>query len=68
MSVFSLRLPNSLQDDVKLAAQDDGISINQFIMLYQKVRALQKSIVCRGDACHHSVFSDGNYLCKRSNF
>jgi uncharacterized protein (DUF1778 family) len=45
MSVFSLRLPNSLQDDIKIAAQDDGISINQFIMLAvaEKVSALKQA-------------------------
>ena len=45
MSVFSLRLPNSLQNDLKHAAQDDGISINQFIMLAvaEKISALKQA-------------------------
>lgn len=45
MSAFSLRLPNSLQNDLKMAAQDDGISINQFIMLAvaEKISALKQA-------------------------
>jgi len=31
MSTLSLRLPNSLHDEVKLLAKKEGISINQFI-------------------------------------
>lgn len=31
MSTLSLRLPDSLHEQVKLLAKNDGISINQFI-------------------------------------
>ncbi|MBL3529675.1 MAG: toxin-antitoxin system HicB family antitoxin [gamma proteobacterium endosymbiont of Lamellibrachia anaximandri] len=31
MSTLSLRLPNSLHEEVKLLAKNEGISINQFI-------------------------------------
>ncbi len=31
MSNFSLRLPNSLHDDLKAIANRDGVSVNQFI-------------------------------------
>ena len=33
MSVLSLRLPKSLHEQLKELAQEEGISINQFIML-----------------------------------
>ncbi|MFN8440842.1 MAG: toxin-antitoxin system HicB family antitoxin [Caldilineaceae bacterium] len=33
MSVLSLRLPHSMHDHVKDLAQQEGVSINQFIML-----------------------------------
>ena len=33
MSVLSLRLPHSMHDHVKDLAKQEGISINQFIML-----------------------------------
>ncbi len=31
MSILSLRLPDSLHEEVKLLAKNEGISINQFI-------------------------------------
>ena len=33
MSVLSLRLPNSIHTHIKDLAQQEGVSINQFIML-----------------------------------
>ena len=45
MPNFSLRLPNSLQSDVKQAAILENISINQFIMLAvaEKITALKQA-------------------------
>ena len=45
MPNFSLRLPNSLQSDVKHAASLENISINQFIMLAvaEKITALKQA-------------------------
>lgn len=33
MSALSLRLPKSLHEQLKELAQEDGISVNQFVML-----------------------------------
>lgn len=43
MSTLSLRLPDSLHNSLKRAADQDGISINQFISLAvaEKLSALQ---------------------------
>ena len=43
MSTLSLRLPDSLHNNLKRAADEDGISINQFISLAvaEKLSALQ---------------------------
>ena len=43
MSTLSLRLPESLHNSLKRAADEDGISINQFISLAvaEKLSALQ---------------------------
>lgn len=43
MSTLSLRLPDSLHNNLKRAAEADGISINQFISLAvaEKLSALQ---------------------------
>lgn len=45
MPNFSLRLPNSLQRDIKHAATLENISINQFIMLAvaEKITALKQA-------------------------
>ncbi|MDJ0756680.1 MAG: toxin-antitoxin system HicB family antitoxin [Ardenticatenaceae bacterium] len=45
MSVLSLRLPNSLHEEVRNLARDEGISINQFIMLAvaEKIASLRTS-------------------------
>ena len=45
MPNFSLRLPNSLQEDVRQAALQENISINQFIMLAvaEKITAFKKA-------------------------
>ncbi|ACF43497.1 toxin-antitoxin system HicB family antitoxin [Pelodictyon phaeoclathratiforme] len=42
MSVLSLRLPKSLHEQLREVAQEEGISVNQFIMLAaaEKVAAL----------------------------
>jgi len=42
MSALSLRLPNSLHEQVKGLAREDGVSVNQFIMLAvaEKVSAM----------------------------
>lgn len=42
MSTLSVRLPNSVHNAVKTFAQDDGISINQFIIsaVIEKMTAL----------------------------
>ena len=43
MSTLSLRLPDSLHNNLKRAAEEDGVSINQFISLAvaEKLSALQ---------------------------
>lgn len=43
MSTLSIRLPESLHRNLKIAAQADGVSINQFISLAvaEKLAALQ---------------------------
>ena len=43
MSTLSLRLPDSLHNNLKRAADEDGVSINQFISLAvaEKLSALQ---------------------------
>lgn len=43
MSTLSLRLPDSIHRHLKRAAEDDGISVNQFISLAvaEKLSALQ---------------------------
>ena len=43
MSTLSLRLPDSLHNHLKRAAEEDGISINQFISIAvaEKLSALQ---------------------------
>ncbi|MFT4589186.1 MAG: hypothetical protein ACI8QF_003296 [Limisphaerales bacterium] len=43
MSTLSLRLPDSLHKNLKRAADEDGISINQFVSLAvaEKLSALQ---------------------------
>lgn len=45
MSVLSLRLPNTLHEQVREMAQAEGISINQFVALAvaEKVAVLQAS-------------------------
>ena len=45
MPNFSLRLPNSLQEDVRQAALQENISINQFIMLAvaEKITAFKQA-------------------------
>jgi hypothetical protein len=42
MSALSLRLPKSLHEQLREVAQDEGISVNQFIMLAvaEKVAAI----------------------------
>ena len=43
MSALTLRLPNSLHEHLKNAAETDGVSVNQFISLAvaEKLSALQ---------------------------
>jgi hypothetical protein len=45
MSVLSLRLPNSLHEQVREMAQAEGVSMNQFVALAvaEKVAVLQAS-------------------------
>ena len=43
MSVLSLRLPKTLHEQVREIAQDEGVSINQFVLLAlaEKIATLQ---------------------------
>jgi HicB family len=44
MSLFSLRLPKSLHEDLKILAQEEGVSVNQFISqaLAEKIAILKQ--------------------------
>jgi HicB family len=44
MSLFSLRLPKSLHEDLKVLAEEEGVSINQFISqaLAEKIAVLKQ--------------------------
>ena len=45
MSALSLRLPKSLHEQLREVAQEEGISVNQFVMLAvaEKVAALEST-------------------------
>lgn len=44
MGLFSLRLPKSLHEDLKVLAEEEGVSINQFISqaLAEKISVLKQ--------------------------
>jgi HicB family len=44
MSLFSLRLPKSLHEDLKILAKEEGVSVNQFISqaLAEKIAILKQ--------------------------
>jgi HicB family len=45
MSLFSLRLPKSLHEDLKVLAEEEGVSVNQFISqaLAEKIAVLKQA-------------------------
>ena len=56
MSVLSLRLPNSMHSHMRELAQQEGVSINQFIMLAvaEKMAALNTKDYLQKRALHGS--------------
>jgi predicted DNA-binding ribbon-helix-helix protein len=45
MSLFSLRLPKTLHEDLKALAEEEGVSVNQFISqaLAEKIAVLKQA-------------------------
>jgi len=60
MSILSLRLPNSLHEQIRLLAKKDGISINQFVAsaAAEKMAALltEEYIESRSKRASHKKF------------
>jgi len=60
MSTLSLRLPNSIHRHIKAIAQEEGVSINQFISsaVSEKISAIstENYLTQRANKANHSEF------------